>query len=65
MKDQPPLRPAYWIAYRAVYTVRLVKSVYVLHVCQKKSKKGVQTPKHVIDLIRHRLRTAERHDRER
>jgi len=120
MKDQPPLRPAYWIAssledlrafpravkreigravrvaqlggkhesakplkgfkgagvlevvenhdgdtYRAVYTVRLVKSVYVLHVFQKKSKKGVQTPKHVIDLIRHRLRTAERHDRER
>ena len=51
--------------YRAVYTVRLVKSVYVLHVFQKKSKKGVQTPKHVIELIRHRLRTAERDDRER
>ena len=44
--------------YRAVYTVRLAESVYVLHVFQKKSKKGVQTPKHVIELIKHRLRTA-------
>ncbi len=51
--------------YRAVYTVRLAKSVYVLHAFQKKSKKGVQTPKHVIDLIKHRLRTAERDYRER
>ncbi len=51
--------------YRAVYTVRLAKSVYVLHTFQKKSKKGVQTPKHVIDLIKHRLRTAERDYRER
>ena len=51
--------------YRAVYTVRLAESVYVLHVFQKKSKKGVQTPKHVIDLIKDRLRTAERHDRKR
>ena len=51
--------------YRAVYTVRLAQSVYVLHVFQRKSKKGVQTPKHVIDLIKDRLRTAERDYRER
>lgn len=51
--------------YRAVYTVRLAESVYVLHVFQKKSKKGVQTPKHVIELIKHRLRTAARDDQER
>ncbi len=43
----------------------LAKSVYGLHAFQKKSKKGVQTPKHVIDLIKHRLRTAERDYRER
>ena len=51
--------------YRAVYTVRLAEGVYVLAVFQKKSKKGVQTPKHVIELIKHRLRTAVRDDRER
>ncbi len=51
--------------YRAVYTVRLADSVYVLHVFQKKSKKGIATPKHVIDLVKARLRIAEQHHRER
>ena len=51
--------------YRAVYTVRFADSVYVLHVFQKKSKKGIQTPKHVVELIRARLRRAERDHRER
>jgi phage-related protein len=51
--------------YRAVYTVRLVDSVYVLHAFQKKSKKGIATPNHVIDLIKARLRTAERDHQER
>ena len=46
--------------YRAVYTVRLAGWVYVLHAFQKKSKKGIETPKHVIDLIRARLKEAER-----
>jgi phage-related protein len=45
--------------YRAVYTVRLVGVVYVLHCFEKKSKKGVQTPKHTMDLIHQRLRLAE------
>ena len=45
--------------YRAVYTVRFAEVVYVLHVFKKKSKKGIQTPKHVMDLIRARLRDAE------
>ena len=31
--------------YRAVYTVRFAKVVYVLHAFQKKSKKGTATPK--------------------
>ena len=45
--------------YRAVYTVKLAGVVYVLHCFQKKSKKGVATPKQTIDLIRRRLRAAE------
>ena len=47
--------------YRAVYTVRFSKVVYVLHAFQKKSKKGIATPKPDIDLIRTRLRAAEEH----
>jgi phage-related protein len=50
----------YGNTYRAVYTVKLAGRVYVLHAFQKKSKKGIQTPKHVIDLVRTRLREAER-----
>jgi len=45
--------------YRAVYTVRLARKVYVLHAFQKKSKRGVTTPKREIELIRDRLRRAE------
>ena len=45
-------------AYRAVYTVRFREVVYVLHVFQKKSKSGIETPKHVVDLIRKRLNDA-------
>ena len=45
--------------YRAVYTVKLAGVVYVLHCFQKKSKKGIATPKSTIDLIRQRLTAAE------
>lgn len=51
--------------FRAVYTVRFAKVVYVLHAFQKKSKSGIATPKAEIDLIRQRLATAERHYKER
>jgi phage-related protein len=44
--------------YRAVYTVRFAKAVYVLHVFKKKSKSGIKTPKHEIDLIESRLKLA-------
>lgn len=47
-------------AYRAVYTVRIADAVYVLHCFQKKSKSGIATPKQELDLIRERLKTAER-----
>lgn len=46
--------------YRAVYTVKFAELVYVLHVFQKKSKKGIATPKSDLDLIKKRLRSAER-----
>jgi phage-related protein len=46
-------------AYRAVYTVRFARAVYVLHCFQKKSKYGVETPKPEMDLIRARLKEAE------
>ena len=45
--------------YRAVYTVRFVGVVYVLHCFEKKSKRGIETPKREMDLIRARLREAE------
>lgn len=35
--------------------------MYTLHVFQKKSKKGVKTPPHEIELIRKRLKAAEDH----
>jgi phage-related protein len=44
--------------YRAVYTVRFAGVVYVLHVFQKKSKKGSKTPKPEVDLIKQRLKAA-------
>ena len=45
--------------YRAVYTVKFDDAVYVLHCFQKKSKKGIATPKSDIDLIKLRLRDIE------
>ncbi|MEE4237373.1 MAG: type II toxin-antitoxin system RelE/ParE family toxin [Anderseniella sp.] len=45
--------------YRAVYTVRFAGVVYVLHAFQKKSRKGIATARHDIDLIKRRLKVAE------
>jgi len=45
--------------YRAVYTVRYATAIYVLHVFQKKSKRGRETPQRDIDLITERLKRAE------
>jgi len=52
-------------AYRTVCTVRFQDSIYVLHAFQKKSTRGIETPKREIDLVRRRLADAERHHRER
>ena len=45
-------------AYRVVYTVRFARAVYVLHAFQKKSRRGIATPKVELNLIRQRLRQA-------
>lgn len=49
--------------YRAIYTAKLAKAVYVLHVFQKKATRGIATPRHELDLINARLQWAQRHAR--
>ncbi len=44
--------------FRAVYTARLAGRVYVLHAFQKKSKRGIATPKSELDLVKQRLKRA-------
>ena len=45
--------------YRAVYTAKLPKTIYVLHVFRKRATHGIATPKRELDLIKARLRWAE------
>src|SRR5881275_1043006 len=47
-------------AYRAVYTVRFEKALYVLHAFQKKSPSGIRTAKRDVDLVEQRLKQAQR-----
>jgi phage-related protein len=51
--------------YRCVYTVRFAEVVYVLHVFQKKSKRGSETTQQDKKLIEARLREAESMHRQR
>jgi phage-related protein len=44
-------------AFRVVYAVQLAEEIWVVHAFQKKSTKGIKTPKHEIDLIKNRLKT--------
>lgn len=44
--------------YRAVYTVKFAAVVYVLHAFQKKSKKGIATPKADLEMVKQRLKLA-------
>lgn len=46
--------------YRAVYTVRFVEAVFVLHCFQKKSRSGIATPNQDLNVIRARLKIAEK-----
>ena len=45
-------------SFRMMYTVRFSDAVYVLHSFQKKSKKGIETPKHEMDMVEARLKIA-------
>ena len=51
--------------FRTVYTVRFEDAVYVLHAFQKKSKKGIATPKLELDLVHERYKQAKRLHEER
>ena len=44
--------------FRAVLTVRFAKAVYLLHAFQKKSRRGIATPKAELGLIEQRLKRA-------
>lgn len=46
-------------AYRCIQAVQLGEKIYVLHAFQKKSKRGISTPKKDIDLIRRRYKEAQ------
>ena len=45
--------------FRAVYTVKFARAIYVLHAFQKKSKSGFKTPTEELELIKQRLKSAE------
>ena len=48
-------------AYRAVYTVRFAKAIYVLHCFQKKSPSGIRTARNDVELVHQRLKAAQQH----
>ena len=50
--------------YRAVYVANIGGVVYVLHCFKKKSKRGIQTPKEDMDIIRRRLKEARKRSKE-
>ena len=45
--------------YRVIYTVKFEEAVFVLHCFQKKSKRGIATPKEELENIRARFKAAE------
>jgi phage-related protein len=47
--------------YRGVYTTRFSNTIYILHCFQKKSRRGTETPREHVSLIKSRLKQAEKH----
>ena len=43
-------------AFRVIYALQIGDDIWVVHAFQKKSKTGIKTPKHEIDLIHERLK---------
>jgi len=54
-------------AYRVVLAVQIGRQIYILHAFQKKSKRGTETPKRDVDLIKRRYNEAQElaHDYEK
>jgi phage-related protein len=50
-------------AYRVVVAVQIGRRIYVLHAFQKKSKRGIETPKADVDLIKQRYAQAQELER--
>jgi phage-related protein len=51
--------------YRAIYTVRFERAIYVLHAFQKKSPRGIETRQSDIAMVRARLKMAQQDYEER
>jgi phage-related protein len=45
-------------AYRTLLAVQLGEKIFVLHAFQKRSKRGIATPKHEVELIKQRYAEA-------
>jgi phage-related protein len=43
-------------AFRVVYALQLADAIWVVHAFRKKSKSGIATPRHEIDVVRERLK---------
>jgi phage-related protein len=46
-------------AYRVITAVKLSDKIYVLHAFQKKSRKGIETPKNDVEIINKRYAEAQ------
>lgn len=42
--------------FRAIYTIEIKNAIYVIHVFQKKSKRGSKTPKEDLEKIKTRIK---------
>jgi phage-related protein len=49
------------MATHSEQSIRFAGVIYVLHAFQKKAKRGIETPKREIELIKARLKIAEAH----
>ena len=59
MGTSPKLKPLVWVgSSKADLMRRFSDAIFVLHVFQKKAKRGIATPKTDIDLIKTRLKAA-------
>jgi phage-related protein len=43
------------VTHTVIYAVQLAEEIWVIHAFQKKSPRGIKTPKREVDLIRDRL----------